>query len=275
VNLQGAYTFSIAQETVQLTENRITGLLVDDPNSSGFPYTGLHPGDAECGFYGVATITHDEGWNWWIAWGDPVSEQNMFYPWSDGSFYAGGWYVDYCVGFDEWNYPIQLTIASGSPFDGTYYGDEWVGFYCEGEDYSLTKDGCGNWWMNLPWTECVALGNFGAGEVPTGNFTGGSNEWSFSIAPYREDVTWQETHPVTNAVSFEAADGRYAWVGNHNAGGFNLGKRRHAPGAGCRRRRFGAPQHRAGRHGCRVRRPALPAQRAGTPSPAIWRSTAR
>ena len=224
-NLQDAYTYAITQETTLMTENRMTGLLVSDLYESGFPHAGVYSGDATNGFNGPASIARDEEWNWSIHWPTTWSEFIGALDLSSNScFSVQGTTVDYTIGYDGAGSPDRVEIWCSGPFDGTYPGNPGTSFVRGDGLYSLSTDGAGNWWFNcMTPDESVGLGAFGEGGYPTGNFSGGAAGWSFSISPHNQDVTWQETHPVTNAVAFEAADGRHAWVGDHNAGGFDLG----------------------------------------------------
>ncbi|MBM4154117.1 MAG: hypothetical protein FJ221_03715 [Lentisphaerae bacterium] len=218
-NLQSAYAYALTQGTFQVTINRMTGLNVLDPYGYGFPYSGVYRGDPTNGFFGAASIVRDATWNWTITW--PLIEFVPLQLWyGSGGFYLNGWPVSYYVTYEN-GYPTSLDLTGNSPYDGKYYGDSCWGYTREDGAYSISGDGSGSlWWMTL--TEVVCLGSYGEGSTPSGSFYGGYNGWSFSVEPYYEDVTRDETRPVTNAIPFEIADGRHAWVGVHDAGGHAL-----------------------------------------------------
>ena len=218
-NLQAAFAFALTQGTFQVTGSRMTGLNVVDPYGYGFPYAGVYGGDATNGFFGAASIVRDESWNWSISW--PRIEYVSLDLWNgSGGFYLDGSWIPYSVSYED-GYPNRLDILAGSPYDGTYYGDYCWGYTREDGTYTISGDGSGSlWWMTLPYM--VNLGWFGDGGTPSGWFSGGYGVWTFSVEPYYEEVTWDEIRPVTNAIAFEVADGRHAWVGVHDAGGYAL-----------------------------------------------------
>jgi hypothetical protein len=223
-NLHGAYTFTVTHVTVDVVQSHLTGLDVIDADDSGCPCAGLYTGDLSNGFFGPASITRDKDWNWFFL-RETVNSgcefPGSFTPWNDGGFWVGGWWIGYSMYRDGG--PLnEMTVFGGSPFDGIYNYDGGFGYYREDGAVFVGLDGSFSW--SLPSTQQSSLGWHGEACGPLGEFTLDlpPDTWPVRIEPRYTEVIVQETRPVTNAVPFEVADGRHAWMGSHNAGGYDL-----------------------------------------------------
>ncbi len=223
-NLQGAYAFTVSQVPVDVVQSHLTGLDVIDAGDSGCPYAGVYSGDVTNGFFGPASITRDEWWNWSFL-RETVNSgcefPGSFTPWNDGGFFVGGYWISYSLRRDEVTF-YEMTISGSSPFDGVYNYDGGSGYLREDGAVFVGLDGSFSW--SLPMTQQSTLGWHGDGCGPLGDFTldFSPDSWPVRIEPRYTEVIVQETRVVTNAVPFEVADGRHAWVGNHDGGGYDL-----------------------------------------------------
>lgn len=242
-NLQAAYAYAVTQATNSTSSEVLVGLRISPIEGGGPPppACGDYYGSPEEGFYRPEAIVTDNGYtlnarltrdgsgSWTLAW----TEDTRAYatPLWDEYGWGSFWYPRYGVQMTTmavWDYGPDPTciVAWDGPCPGGYefYGDVSTGFFhSDGNKCFFPEDGA--WWFQHVFDDWHA--GFTAADLPDGDYANvGSLQgmtYSFHVAPILQTVSGSEIVPVTNAVPFETADGRYAWIGNHNAGGFDLG----------------------------------------------------
>ena len=227
-NLAAAFSTTIGSVTSVVTNAVFRGLYVST-NSNDYgvrtPPIGVYYGNSTTGYVGPGSfLPHSAFSNAWAFswyWEDADS---MW--WSPTNIFG-------CAEYLVWIYPEGITNESGDlvaiqinsgygSIDGTYSGNTNSGFYGGPRGASITHDTNGFWHLSHFMGETNLLTapydgiSTGTVEV-TGNFY-----YNMDLAAHIEDVMTQTVAAVTNAMPLAIADGRYTWLGTHNAGNYGL-----------------------------------------------------